>query len=87
MPISGDGGPGKATDGAGRDPPTAATINLEVLSLCAAMAPLGGVAFSKAALGLVGLGVGEPRLPVVAPDAEQLAALAAVLGARGLLSA
>lgn len=66
---------------------TAAAINLEVLSLCAAMAPLGGVAFSKAALGLVGLGVGEPRLPVVAPDAEQLAALTAVLRASGLLPA
>lgn len=69
------------------DVATAAAINLEVLPLCAAMAPLGGVAFSKAALGLVGLGVGEPRLPVVAPDAEQLAALRSVLGARGLLSA
>lgn len=69
------------------DVATAAAINLEVLSLCAAMAPLGGVAFSKAALGLVGRGVGEPRLPVVAPDAGQLAALRSVLVARGLLSA
>lgn len=67
------------------DVATAAAVNVEVLRLSAAMAPLGGVAFSKAALGLVGRGVGQPRLPVVAPDAEQLAALAAALRAGGHL--
>lgn len=69
------------------DVATAAAINVEVLRLSAAMAPLGGVAFSKAALGLVGLGVGRPRLPVVAPDAEQLETLAAALRASGHLAA
>jgi 4-hydroxy-tetrahydrodipicolinate synthase len=66
---------------------TATRLNAEVLALCHAMAPLGGVAFSKAALGLVGHAVGEPRLPVVAPDPVELATLASALRASGHLPA
>lgn len=64
---------------------TARKINAEVLPLCAALAPLGGVAFSKASLGLLGVDVGGPRLPVVGPDADQLEALAATLRSVGVL--
>lgn len=67
------------------DVTTATKINAEVLPLCAALAPLGGVAFSKASLGLLGVDVGGPRLPVVGPDADQLEALAATLRSVGVL--
>ncbi|MEO6879427.1 MAG: 4-hydroxy-tetrahydrodipicolinate synthase [Mycobacteriaceae bacterium] len=67
------------------DVATATRINAELLPLCAAMAPLGGVAFSKASLGLLGVYVGAPRLPVVGPDADQLEALEAALRSAGVL--
>ena len=38
-------------------------------------AVLGGVTFAKAALRLQGIEVGDPRLPIVAPDETQLEAL------------
>ena len=44
----------------------------------------GGVAFGKAALRLTGLDVGEPRLPMMAADPEQVTAIAAALVAAGV---
>jgi 4-hydroxy-tetrahydrodipicolinate synthase len=40
----------------------------------------------KASLGLLGIGVGEPRLPYVAPDERELEILRAMLERHGLLS-
>jgi 4-hydroxy-tetrahydrodipicolinate synthase len=45
---------------------------------------VGGVSFSKAALRLTGLDVGDPRLPLVPPDAQQLAAIADDLAEAGV---
>ncbi len=56
-------------------------INASMLPLNAAMARLGGVALSKAGLRLLGIEVGEPRLPQLMPTSEQLDALAADLAA------
>ncbi|QIS14274.1 4-hydroxy-tetrahydrodipicolinate synthase [Nocardia arthritidis] len=56
-------------------------INASMLPLNAAMARLGGVALSKAGLRLLGVEVGEPRLPQLMPTSEQLDALAADLAA------
>lgn len=61
-------------------------INITLLPLHAAMARLGGVAMSKAGLRLLGVEVGEPRLPQLMPTGEQLEALATDLRAVGVLS-
>ncbi|MBF6191281.1 4-hydroxy-tetrahydrodipicolinate synthase [Nocardia implantans] len=61
-------------------------INTTLLPLHAAMARLGGVAMSKGGLRLLGVEVGEPRLPQLMPTGEQLEALAADLRAVGVLS-
>lgn len=51
-------------------------INADILSpLISAQARLGGVSLAKAALRLQGIEVGDPRLPVVAPDEQQIADL------------
>ncbi len=61
-------------------------INTTLLPLHAAMARLGGVAMSKGGLRLLGIEVGEPRLPQLMPSGEQLELLAADLRAVGVLS-
>ena len=49
------------------------------------MARVGGVAAMKAGLRLIGIDVGEPRLPQVMPTPEQIDLLAADLRAAGVL--
>ncbi|MBF6335865.1 4-hydroxy-tetrahydrodipicolinate synthase [Nocardia abscessus] len=61
-------------------------INTTLLPLHAAMARLGGVAMSKGGLRLLGIEVGEPRLPQLMPTGEQIEMLAADLRAVGVLS-
>jgi len=61
-------------------------INAAWLPLVRTMSALGGVSFTKAALRLTGVEVGDPRLPQIAPSPTQLDALAIQLGARGLLA-
>ncbi|MEV6321762.1 4-hydroxy-tetrahydrodipicolinate synthase [Nocardia sp. NPDC051787] len=61
-------------------------INTTLLPLHAAMARLGGVAMSKGGLRLLGVEVGEPRLPQLMPTADELEALAADLRKVGVLS-
>ncbi|MFF7939061.1 4-hydroxy-tetrahydrodipicolinate synthase [Nocardia gamkensis] len=61
-------------------------INTTLLPLHAAMARLGGVAMSKGGLRLLGVEVGEPRLPQLMPTGEQLESLAADLRSSGVLS-
>lgn len=60
-------------------------INTSLLWLNAAMARLGGVAMTKGGLRLLGIDVGEPRLPQIMPSPEQLADLAADLRAAGVI--
>lgn len=50
-----------------------------------AQARLGGVSFAKAALRLQGIETGDPRLPQIAPDAQQLDQLTADLREAGVL--
>ncbi|MBJ8341487.1 4-hydroxy-tetrahydrodipicolinate synthase [Antrihabitans sp. YC3-6] len=64
----------------------AAAINLSLTPLVRAMAGLGGVAMSKAGLRLLGIDVGEPRLPQIAPTTEQIDLLALDLVAAGVLT-
>jgi 4-hydroxy-tetrahydrodipicolinate synthase len=59
-------------------------INTALLPVSRAMDRVGGVAFAKAALRLVGIDVGEPRLPIPPPDEAQMRAIAADLAAAGL---
>lgn len=61
-------------------------INLSLVPVNRSVARLGGVSASKAGLRLLGLDVGEPRLPQVAPTTEQLDILAAELHAAGVLA-
>jgi 4-hydroxy-tetrahydrodipicolinate synthase len=51
-------------------------VHSGLLPVLRAFGRVGGVSFAKAALRLTGLDAGEPRLPLVAPDADQLAAIA-----------
>lgn len=60
-------------------------INTSLLWLNAAMARLGGVAMTKGGLRLLGVNVGEPRLPQIMPSPEQLEDLAADLRAAGVV--
>jgi 4-hydroxy-tetrahydrodipicolinate synthase len=59
-------------------------IHSGLLPVLRAFARVGGVPFGKAAMRLTGLDVGQPRLPLMPPDAEQLAAIADDLAAAGL---
>ncbi len=61
-------------------------INATLLPLHAAMTRLGGVAMSKGGLRLLGIEVGEPRLPQLMPTVEQLETLTIDLRAVGVLS-
>jgi 4-hydroxy-tetrahydrodipicolinate synthase len=61
-------------------------IHVSTLGLIGAFCQVGGVAFSKAALRLIGLDVGEPRLPQVAADQDQVTAVAAALVEAGVLA-
>ncbi len=60
-------------------------INVRLLPLYRAMARLGGVAMTKASLHLLGVEVGEPRLPQLMPSLEQLDELSADLRMAGVL--
>ncbi|MFQ6228783.1 4-hydroxy-tetrahydrodipicolinate synthase [Nocardia sp. NPDC002869] len=60
-------------------------VNTSLLWLNAAMARLGGVAMTKGGLRLLGIDAGEPRLPQIMPNPEQLEDLAADLRAAGVL--
>lgn len=68
------------------DTATARKINVSLGPLCNAMGRLGGVTLSKAGLRLLGVEVGDPRLPQVAATEEQLEALAADMRAASVLS-
>ncbi|WP_327144977.1 4-hydroxy-tetrahydrodipicolinate synthase [Nocardia sp. NBC_01327] len=61
-------------------------INVSMIPLNRAMSRLGGVAMTKGALRLLGVETGEPRLPQLMPNAEQLAELAVDLRAAGVLA-
>ncbi|QNG19136.1 4-hydroxy-tetrahydrodipicolinate synthase [Rhodococcus triatomae] len=63
----------------------ARAINLSLTPVIRSVSRLGGVSASKAGLRLVGIDVGEPRLPQVAPTVEQIDLLAADLHAAGVL--
>ena len=61
-------------------------INATVLSpLVAAQGRLGGASMAKAALRLQGIEVGDPRLPVVAPDEQEIEALRRDMEKAGVL--
>lgn len=62
----------------------ARAIHNAQLPLLRAFGAVGGVAFAKQALRLRGLDAGEPRLPLIAPDPRQSAAVAADLAEAGL---
>ncbi|MCU1644857.1 MAG: dapA [Nocardia sp.] len=61
-------------------------INVSMIPLNRAMSRLGGVAMTKGALRLLGVETGEPRLPQLMPNTEQLAELAADLRTAGVLA-
>ncbi|RVW03573.1 4-hydroxy-tetrahydrodipicolinate synthase [Rhodococcus spongiicola] len=65
---------------------TAREINLSLVPVNRSVARLGGVSASKAGLRLLGIDVGDPRLPQVAPTTEQIDVLAADLHAAGVLA-
>ncbi|WP_431969199.1 4-hydroxy-tetrahydrodipicolinate synthase [Nocardia sp. bgisy134] len=60
-------------------------INARLVPLNHAMARLGGVAMTKGGLRLLGVDVGEPRLPQLMPSADALNRLAEDLQAAGVL--
>ncbi len=64
----------------------ARAINLSLTPLVYAMGALGGVSMSKAGLRLLGIDVGEPRLPQIAPAPELVDYLAAQMHAAGVLA-
>ena len=66
------------------DVETARRINLGLLPLFDAQRALGGVSMSKAALELLGVPAGVPRLPQLPPTDEQRDALAALLHRAGV---
>ena len=65
---------------------TARDVHTSTLALIRALFMTGGVAFGKAALRLTGLGVGDPRLPQVAADPDQVTTIAAALVEAGVLT-
>ncbi|MGH3564964.1 MAG: 4-hydroxy-tetrahydrodipicolinate synthase [Pseudonocardia sp.] len=62
----------------------ARALNVATLPVIRAMGRVGGVVFAKTALRLRGLDVGETRLPLPPPTAEQVAAIASDLTAAGI---
>lgn len=68
------------------DLPTARAINTSMLPLVNAMGRLGGVTMVKASLRVLGLDVGDPRLPQVPATGPQIEALITDLRAAGVLS-
>lgn len=64
---------------------TARHINLGLLPLFDAQRALGGVSMSKAALELLGIPAGVPRLPQLPPTIEQRDALASLLHRAGVI--
>ncbi|MDZ4264173.1 MAG: 4-hydroxy-tetrahydrodipicolinate synthase [Mycobacterium sp.] len=67
------------------DVATARKINVALGPLSAAQSRLGGVTLSKAGLRLQGFEAGDPRLPQMPADDEQMAALATDMRAAGVL--
>jgi 4-hydroxy-tetrahydrodipicolinate synthase len=65
---------------------TARDVHTATLALTRTLCMVGGVAFGKAALRLTGLDVGDPRLPQVAADPDQVTAIAAALAEAGVLA-
>ncbi|MBF6212614.1 4-hydroxy-tetrahydrodipicolinate synthase [Nocardia puris] len=61
-------------------------INASLVPLNHAMARLGGVAMTKGGLRLLGIDVGEPRLPQLMPPTDQLDRLAEDLRVAGVLA-
>ncbi|MEU1428421.1 4-hydroxy-tetrahydrodipicolinate synthase [Nocardia sp. NPDC005746] len=61
-------------------------INVSMAPLNRAMARLGGVAMTKGALRLLGVETGEPRLPQLMPNGDQLDELAVDLRAAGVIA-
>ena len=68
------------------DVETARRINLGLLPLFDAQRALGGVSMSKAALELLGIPAGVPRLPQLPPTDEQRDALAMLLHRAGVIT-
>lgn len=64
----------------------AQAINVSLLPIVRSFARLGGVTGSKAGLRLLGIDVGDPRLPQVPPSTDQIDALAADLHRAGVLT-
>jgi 4-hydroxy-tetrahydrodipicolinate synthase len=65
---------------------TAREVHASTLSLIRTFCMAGGVTFGKAALRLTGLDVGEPRLPLVAAEPDQVTAIASALAEAGILA-
>ncbi|MGV9714126.1 4-hydroxy-tetrahydrodipicolinate synthase [Gordonia sp. NPDC003424] len=65
---------------------TARELNQSMAPLVDAMGRLGGVTMVKASLRILGLDVGDPRLPQVPADGPQIEALIADLRASGVLA-
>ncbi|MGH3884573.1 MAG: 4-hydroxy-tetrahydrodipicolinate synthase [Pseudonocardiaceae bacterium] len=61
-------------------------LHTSTLALIRTFCMVGGVAFGKAALRLTGFDVGDPRLPQVAADPDQVTAIAAALVKVGALA-
>jgi 4-hydroxy-tetrahydrodipicolinate synthase len=59
-------------------------VHASTFSLIQISCAVGGVSFGKAALRLLGLEVGEPRLPLLAAEPEQVAAIASALAEAGV---
>ncbi|MGH3899888.1 MAG: 4-hydroxy-tetrahydrodipicolinate synthase [Pseudonocardiaceae bacterium] len=65
---------------------TARELHATTLALIRTFCTVGGVAFGKAALRLTGFDVGDPRLPQVAADPDQVTAIATALIKVGALA-
>lgn len=61
-------------------------LNAQMFSLYNAMSAVGGVSFSKAALRIIGLDVGEPRLPQISVTKNQSDAIAQALRSAGVFA-
>ncbi|ALC06157.1 4-hydroxy-tetrahydrodipicolinate synthase [Corynebacterium deserti GIMN1.010] len=60
-------------------------INAKLSPLVAAQGRLGGVSMAKAALRLQGINVGDPRLPIIAPNEQEIEALREDMKKAGVL--